>query len=132
MISSHCCNDLARDVEGWLLKYFAVCAAMSPNNVSLLEHRICGAVMISGLAGSEVSITELSVKLGVSKAKTSRAVRRMIKDGRLCAQSDAKDDRVKRLHHKPEALEAALDCLHPLYIELVDLLAGHTAIKTTD
>ena len=127
MKPSHCCNHLAHDVEGWLLRYLTTCAAMSPNDVSLLEHRICGAVLVSGLAGSDPSISELSATLGVPKSRTSRCVKRMIKDGRLSVLSDPDDDRVKRLQHQPVALEAVLRRLGPLYGELRDLLAGHAA-----
>ena len=129
MIPSHCRNDLARDVEGWLLRYLTACAAISPKDVSLLEHRICGAVLASGLEDSNMSITELSATLGVPKSRASRTVRRMIKDGRLSTLCDPDDDRVKRLKHRPEILEAALDHLHPLYIELVNLLAGYSPIE---
>ena len=127
MKPSHCCNDLAYDVEGWISRYLTACAAMSPNGVTLLEHRICGAVLVSGLAGSDPSVSELSATLGVPKSRTSRYVKRMIKDGRLSVISDPNDDRVKRLRHQPVALEAVLRSLRPLYVELRDLLAGHTA-----
>ncbi len=124
---SHCCNNLAHEVERWLLRYLTACAAMSPNGTSLLEHRICGAVLVSGLEGSDPSISELSATLGVPKSRTSRYVKRMIQDGRLSVISDPNDDRVKRLRHQPVALEAVLHCLRPLYVELRDLLAGHAA-----
>ncbi len=127
MRQSHCCNDLAHDIEGWILRYLTACAAMSPDDVTLLEHRICSAVLVSGLSGSDASISELSATLGISKSRASRCVKRMIKDGRLSVLSDANDDRVKRLRHQPEALEAALRQLRPLYVELRDLLAGHAA-----
>ncbi len=129
MKPSHHCNDLARDVEGWILRYLTACADMSPYDVSLLEHRICGAVLVSGLEGSDPSISELSATLGISKSRTSRCVKRMIKDGRLSVLSDPDDDRVKRLQHQPVALEAALRRLRPLYSELRDLLAGHAATQ---
>ncbi len=129
MQPSHCCNNLAHDVERWLLRYLTACAAMSPNETSLLEHRICGAVLVSGLEGSDPSISELSATLGISKSRTSRCVKRMIKDGRLSVLSDPDDDRVKRLQHQPVALEAALRRLRPLYGELRDLLAGHAATQ---
>ncbi len=129
MQPSHCCNNLAHDVERWLLRYLTACAAMSPNETTLLEHRICGAVLVSGLERSNPNISELSATLGISKSRTSRCVKRMIKDGRLSVLSDPDDDRVKRLQHQPVALEAALCRLRPLYGELRDLLAGHAATQ---
>ena len=129
MKPSHSCNDLAYDVEGWILRYLTACAAMSPNDVTLVEHRICGAVLVSGLAGYEPSISELSATLGLPKSRTSRYTKRMIKDGRLSVLSDPNDDRVKRLRHQPEVLEAALRSLRPLYVELRDLMAGHAATQ---
>ncbi len=129
MKPSQSCNDLARDIEGWMLRYLTACAEVSPSGVSLLEHRICGAVMVSSLAESHVNITELSATLNVPKATVSRTVKRMIKDGRLWVISDPDDDRVKRLQHQPEALEAALSGLRPLYDDLVGLLAGYEAVE---
>jgi len=129
LIPSRKCNDTARDIEGWLLRYLTACARMSPTDVSLLEHRICSAVLVSGLEGSYPSITELSATLDVPKAKTSRAVRRMIEDGRLLALPDPDDDRIKRLQHRPEDLKAALECLCPMYDELVTLLGGSATVK---
>lgn len=128
LIQSQTCNDLARDIEGWLLRYLTACARMSPTDVSLLEHRICSAVLVSGLEGKFPSITELSATLDVPKTKTSRAVKRMIEDGRLLVLADPDDDRIKRLQHRPEDLEAALKCLRPMYDELVALLAGKVAV----
>ncbi len=129
MKPSQSCNDLARDIEGWLLRYLTACAEVSHSDVSLLEHRICGAVMVSSLARSHASITELSATLNVPKATISRTVKRMIKDGRLFVISDPDDDRVKRLQHQPEALEAALSGLRPLYDDLVGLLAGYEVVE---
>ena len=129
MTPSQSCNDLVRDIEGWLLRYLTACAEVSPANVSFLEHRICGAVMVSSLARSDTNITELSATLNVSKATISRTVRRMIKDGRLSVLSDPDDDRIKRLQHRPDALEAALSGLRPLYDDLVGLLAGYKAVE---